>query len=598
MSKRKRSDVTNDDDDDENVEFERLELFSSNSQDNSSSSNTTKKRILKKIEIKRKSKYKYIEIFVDAARNFVSGLRIPTNQQQNPKKKSAYINDKDDDNNFTITREKHLDWSNKQRRILTCNGMADSFYTHDRGFPFTDEELPHYILSKQFNCANPLYSHTVFKQWKENDKEQKRKKLICITPPLRTSMSLSIVGAWKRPLFYGGFEHSTDVDETVINLQSSTLFIDLRIPVLSRNILFDINYVEKKSSCHAIQSIHDLTIEQLKYYGRQHIFAGYSKITRKDESSIRDLDYCTRHHCIDWNYVGISRTRPNKWFIEFPPLATFPTAKMNSTRHDVWKEYSFATDSNQQHYYCERWERLVVNNVLEGDGQLEKSSACQSTQINVTHDSDSIIILVLRLNPEFSKQRMSKDDTSTKREILENDYDRDGIIILCGNQFNYCISRSMHSILVEKEQNDKYKSFSSKVDYVDALIENDDIDEARKVLSTITGGHGVLYFSDQTANTETKACKWQIDTSIEFWKEGTYLFSPDNGMPEVIAQMYDDNKGGTRVLDNEDCPVIDENEKINCHILWNDERWDIFECQNIHSIKELKMIIGCKGNDM
>lgn len=38
----------------------------------------------------------------------------------------------------------------------------------------------------------------------------------------------------------------------------------------------------------------------------------------------------TRHHAIDWNYVGKPRPRPNKWRVEMGPGG------------DIWKEWGFA----------------------------------------------------------------------------------------------------------------------------------------------------------------------------------------------------------------------------------------------------------------
>lgn len=38
----------------------------------------------------------------------------------------------------------------------------------------------------------------------------------------------------------------------------------------------------------------------------------------------------TRHHAIDWNYVGRPRPRPNKWRVEMGPGG------------DTWKEWGFA----------------------------------------------------------------------------------------------------------------------------------------------------------------------------------------------------------------------------------------------------------------
>jgi len=37
-----------------------------------------------------------------------------------------------------------LEWSAKQGRVLTSNNEALTLYTAERGFPYKDEELPHY----------------------------------------------------------------------------------------------------------------------------------------------------------------------------------------------------------------------------------------------------------------------------------------------------------------------------------------------------------------------------------------------------------------------------------------------------------------------
>lgn len=38
----------------------------------------------------------------------------------------------------------------------------------------------------------------------------------------------------------------------------------------------------------------------------------------------------TRHHAVDWNYVGRARPRPNKWRVEMGPGG------------DTWREWGFA----------------------------------------------------------------------------------------------------------------------------------------------------------------------------------------------------------------------------------------------------------------
>jgi hypothetical protein len=547
-----------------------------------------------------------ISMMIDATKKIVTGLRIPNIiQNKNLANVSTSTSNNDiHDKDLTDRQSNHLDWSNKQRRILTCNGMADTFYTKDRGFPFTDDELPHFLLGKQMNGTYPLCTHTVFAQWKEKEEEerQKQKKLIPSiqqqTKPSSWSSS-SIIGVWKRPLFSGGFEHSTDLDETVYNVQSSTLFIDLRIPVASRNFLFNING-DDKSKCTKIQSIYDLTPEQLRYYSRQHIFAGYSRVERKKagDLSVADMYCCTRHHCIDWNYIGVGRTRPNKWYIEFPYTQASPTAQINHfSNDDAWKEYSFGKDFLNQHYYCERWERNIVNNKDDDDTkqQIDQSPSCSVKTACARNDKGNSVVLVLRMNPEHYAHRQTIDDSkaaTVANNSNEQDSDRDGVIILIGNQFNYCISRSIQVVLSEKDRNNKYRNIASKGDYIDELVKNNEIDTARKILSSITGGHGVVSCPLSPINATTSGSKWKLDTCIEFWKEGSYLFSHESGIPEIVAQINIDDSSN----DVDNTPVIDENGKSQCNILWNDEQWDICECQNIDTIRQLKKIFGYQLN--
>ena len=204
----------------------------------------------------------------------------------------------------TPIQEKHLAWSHKQGRILTANGKALELYTEQRGFPFEKDELPHYHLAG----GN---THQVFHSWL----------------PIPSS---PICGAWKRTLFYGTWEHSTEDDEIVYNVQTNSLFIDLRIPTTRQQVL--------PENCTSLAS---LTDKELRLYARQHVFGGFSKITKE-----RNREVCTRHHCVDWNYVGTPRPRPNKWWIEMHP------------DNNVWKEWAYATDDYGQQYYMERWERL------------------------------------------------------------------------------------------------------------------------------------------------------------------------------------------------------------------------------------------------
>ena len=201
--------------------------------------------------------------------------------------------------------EKHLNWSSIQGHCLTGGGRAEELYSAERGFAFEESELPHFHLLKKD-------THETFRDWRSTQ------------PPASL-----VTGAWNRPLFVGGWHHTTDHDERVYNLQSHNLFIDLRVPRTRERVL-------PKNA----KSLDELTPYQLRMYARQHVFAGFSVVSREHGKPL-----CTRHHCIDWNFVGQGRPRPNKWWIQ-----------MNHD-HSQWKESSYATDDLGQYYYFERWQR-------------------------------------------------------------------------------------------------------------------------------------------------------------------------------------------------------------------------------------------------
>lgn len=173
---------------------------------------------------------------------------------------------------FPKNNELLLDWSRKQGYILTGGGCAEKFYTAERGFPFDDSQLPHYHL---------MIGDTddAFRSWRSNNQ-------VCAL----------IAGVWNRPLFIGGFDHSSDREEIVFNTQTLSFFVDLRIPT-------------RRPDFSAHRSLSSLSDSELRYFARQHCFAGYSLAENADNSNSVVV---TRHHIIDWNYCGAKRTRPNK----------------------------------------------------------------------------------------------------------------------------------------------------------------------------------------------------------------------------------------------------------------------------------------------
>ena len=79
---------------------------------------------------------------------------------------------------------------------------------------------------------------------------------------------------------------------------------------------------------------------------------------------------CTRHHAIDWNFVGRPRPRPNKWRVRPTPAAPAAAEEWSvgggggggGAAHgagavDDWQELSFASTDDGAPYYHERWVR-------------------------------------------------------------------------------------------------------------------------------------------------------------------------------------------------------------------------------------------------
>ncbi|CAM9957572.1 unnamed protein product [Pylaiella littoralis] len=236
-----------------------------------------------------------------------------------------------------------LNWSEKQSHILTGGGVSSRCYRAPR-FPFSNDELPH------FHKANGS-THEAFALWHRQG----------------TALGAEIAGAWKRPLFVGGWTHSDDAaiprggweGEITFNLQTPSMFVDIRVPKAGVALL----------GHH--RGFHTMTDLELRLFARRHAFAGYTRLeplpppteilgatstsgTNTGGRKQREAEQrsglggsvATRHHCIDWNYVGEPRPRPNKWRVEMGPGG------------DVWKEWGFAKDAFEQHVYMERWERL------------------------------------------------------------------------------------------------------------------------------------------------------------------------------------------------------------------------------------------------
>ena len=120
------------------------------------------------------------------------------------------------------------------------------------------------------------------------------------------------------------------------------------------------------------------------------------------------------------------------------------------------------------------------------------------------------------------------------KTVNNNDYDLDGILVVVGDHFNYIFSRKMKG-------NEKTHGKGSLVDLVDAAIESGDRTSAEAYLS-IDAGHGTI------------TSGWQIDCALQFWKEGTCLFSNESN-----------------------CFKVSGSDLESCSLTWNGSVWEVYE---------------------
>lgn len=214
-----------------------------------------------------------------------------------------------------------LRWGTKQSHILTGGGVLESYST--LGIDFKEEDLPHYLMKRKI-------IRQTFLDWLKLNKR-----------------SDVIIGAWSRPLFSGGWMESTQADTDAFNLQTPSIFIDMRIPKNRPSTVL------KK-----FQSLKQCTDTHLRILSRQHCFSGYSLPSNADSDPL----VFTRHHIIDWNYhPSYPRSRPNRWWIQTNSTAIRSDnigLSNDVSSVDSFKEFSTVRDKNQVPVYMVR---LLLN---------------------------------------------------------------------------------------------------------------------------------------------------------------------------------------------------------------------------------------------
>lgn len=409
-----------------------------------------------------------------------------------------------------------LGWSAKQGRIVTGGGphVAERLFSAENGYPFAEEELPHHHM-----IAGT--SRNAYCSWRK----ERAPGSSSIPPPNWMS------GTWGRTIFTGGWEHTTDETETCYNLQTPSLFVDMRIPNERARVFGGRQWSD--------EPLRDLDELELRLLARQHAFGGYSRFeelqlppaaaraAHGDEASALTL-VCTRHHVADWNFVNTPRSRPNKWRVELVGNTVCPSS------YHTWKEWAYAADSDGHPYYLEQWVR--------------RDPACSDRRAQTDGaDTDRVFALFSGAASVPSLRSSGSQQPAPPRAA---------IVVAVADRFSYIVARDFSGLSAAAAS--MLSAWGGPlVELVDAALADGHRDLAEACLG-LEAGHGSI------------SKGWTIETSVQPWREGSSLhdlLGPAQAAPATIGDM----------------PVLDA-------VQWGESRFDVIECDGCNG-EELSALL-------
>jgi hypothetical protein len=328
---------------------------------------------------------------------------------------------------------------------------------------FLPSDLPHYLLQ------NNLTEET-FRRWKKANRR-----------------SFSIVGCWSRPIFAGGWQESSFNDTEAYNLQTPSLFIDMRFPLKRPTKLLSIK-----------KDLNDCSSIDLRVLARQHCFSGYSlPETLPIEQyplDTKEFPIFTRHHVIDWNlHPQFPRNRPNRWWIEVNDV--------NKEGKGSFKEHSIIRNkATNLPVYFERWARI----------------------------------------PPYPHQRIKY---FAARKLRRNVTDRDCVLIVTGMHFAIVIDRDMSAATALFKDKARMEHLlqhcgGGGAAYVDYLLNSElhdtdtlnlHMNSARSYLD-LEGSYGLIQETNSSVPNRMIQSSWQIRRSTHPWKENHSLFCAEDAV--------------------------------------------------------------------
>jgi hypothetical protein len=220
---------------------------------------------------------------------------------------------------------------------------------------------------------------------------------------------------------------------------------------------------------------------------------------------------CTRHHAIDWNFVGVGRPRPNKWWVQPTPesmrtpsggegeghaegrvkRARWDAGEQGAAaRMDDWLELSYASDDSGAPYYWERWTRYEGGACGGGGGgQVPATVALRASLV--------------------AQEEVAQGAHATAATLVA----RDALLVVAGDHFNYVVQRP-----VPWERLAPLGGSCAAV--VDAAITQGDRALAEACV-LLEAGHGRV------------SSGWVVDASLQPWRIG-----------QPLAAVFGGDKGG------------------------------------------------------
>jgi len=412
-----------------------------------------------------------------------------------------------------------LGWSAKQGRIVTGGGphVAERLFSAENGYPFEEDELPHHHM-----IAGT--SREAYGGWRQ----ERAPGGSSVAPPNWMS------GTWGRTIFTGGWEHTTDETETCYNLQTPSLFVDMRIPNERARVFSGRQWSD--------EPLRDLDELELRLLARQHAFGGYSRFAELQlppatasaahgDAESAPVLVCTRHHVADWNFVNTPRSRPNKWRVELVGNAVCPRS------YHTWKEWAYAADADGRPYYLEQWVR--------------RDPACSDRRAQTDGaDADRVFAL-------FSGAACVPSSLGSSGS-LQPAARRAAVVVAVADRFSYIVARDFSGVSAAAAA--MLSEWGGPlVELVDAALASGHRDLAEACLG-LEAGHGSI------------SQGWVIETSVQPWREGSSL----HDLLGPAQQAAPSTLG--------DAPVRDA-------VQWGESRFDVIECDGC-SGEELSALLS------